>query len=46
MSVLGAAILQELKASGVPVLTEHFEMEEEVEQLVRVAKTWPGEWTL
>ena len=44
--VLGAAILLELKASGVPVLTEHFELEEEVEQLVRVPRTWPGKWTL
>ena len=46
LRVLGAAILLELKASGVPVLTEHFELEEEVEQLVRVARTWPGKWTL
>ena len=36
----------QMKHAGIPVLTEQFETDEEMEQLARVVKLWPGQGTL
>ena len=34
---------RQMKHAGIPVLTEQFETDKEMEQLVRVVKLWPGQ---